>query len=53
MYTYPFVPLVHCKSGEVRIVAKGGAAITAGGVFADSEGATAPFIDLIYEEVAG
>lgn len=53
MYTYPFVPLVHCKSGEVRIVAKGGAAITAGGVFADSEGATEPFIDLIYEEVAG
>lgn len=52
-YTMPFVVLAHRQSGELRVVACGGRCVTASGVFADSEGATDPAIELSFEEVDG
>ena len=52
-YGAAFRPLVHRRSGEIRLVACGGRSITSSGVFSDSEGAQGPFIDLVWNEVDG
>ncbi len=52
-YAAPFTVLVHRRTGETRLAAHAGRSITAGGVFADSEGATGPFIELTCEERDG
>lgn len=54
-YTFhmPFVVLKHLQRGEIRVAACGGHQITSAGIFADSEGAREPFIELTYVEEDG
>ena len=52
-YSFPFTPLVNKTTGEVRIAAHGGRAITAKGVFSDSEGAEGKTIELEFVEYKG
>ena len=48
-----YVVLARRRGGEISVAACGGRSITATGVFADSEGAVGPFIDLEYAEEGG
>lgn len=52
-FSMPFVVLAHRQRRETCVAACGGHRITATGVFADSEGAAGPFIDLEYAEEGG
>ncbi|NLF85498.1 MAG: DUF5596 domain-containing protein [Lentisphaerae bacterium] len=52
-FSMPFVVLTHRQRGKTCVVACGAREITSKGIFADSEGATGPFIDLTYVEEAG
>ncbi len=52
-YNMPFVVLTHRQRGETCVAACGGHQITATGIYADSEGAAGPFIDLTYVEEQG
>ena len=52
-FDMPFVVLAHRQRRETCVAACGGRRVTASGVYADSEGAAGPFIELTYVEEQG